>query len=227
VLLVVAVAAATFWAITTPLFFPKSIDVQGNRLVPTGEVISRARIDRTTNLWLQNTSSMVKRIEAIPYIETAAVHRRPPANATIAVVERTPFVVLQTGKHRVVVDRTLRVLQDAVGDEPLPLLIVRNNLDVAPGVFVADPAAKELRADNDTLVDAHVIVASLSQDKFGELIVTLRDGVRVLLGDDENLQKKIALIDPILGQTAKSGRRVATIDLRAPSAPVVVYRAQK
>jgi hypothetical protein len=46
----------------------------------------------------------------------------------------------------------------------------------------------------------------------------------VLLGDDEDIEKKIALIDPILAQTAKAGRHVATLDLRAPNTPVVVYK---
>jgi len=47
-------------------------------------------------------------------------------------------------------------------------------------------------------------------------------GVQLLLGDDEDLARKIALIGPILSQTA--GRRIAAIDLRAPGTPVVVYR---
>ena len=47
-------------------------------------------------------------------------------------------------------------------------------------------------------------------------------GVQLLLGDDEDLTRKIALIGPILSQTAK--KKITAIDLRAPATPVVVYR---
>ena len=94
----------------------------------------------------------------------------------------------------------------------------------ADGAFVKNVAAVQLRNDFDTLVQAHVFVNSLRYDKFGDLIATMHGGVRLLLGDDADLQKKTVLIGPILSQVAATGRRIAAVDLRAPKTPVVVYR---
>ena len=64
----------------------------------------------------------------------------------------------------------------------------------------------------------------LGFDRFGGLVVTLRGGLRLLLGADNDLGPKLTLADAILSQVVGRQRRVAAIDLRAPAAPVVVYR---
>lgn len=223
VVLFVGAIALAYWGATWPALYPKSVNVVGNRVVPSAEILAKAGIVKTQNVWLQKTAPMVKRVEAIPFIETAAVHRMPPANVTIAVVERTPFAVVRTGEDRVLVDHALRVLAPTEEAEALPLLTLKPGLNVAPGTFLRDESVTTLRDDDDALVAQHVIPTALELDKFGELVVTLRGGITVQLGDDEGMEKKIALIDPILAQTSKSGRRVTRIDLRAPAAPVVVF----
>lgn len=222
-LVLVGAAAAAYWGATWPGFYPKAVDVTGNRAVPSALISSKAGLVRTQNLWLQNTQAMEKRIESIPQIDTASVHRTLPADTTIVVTERTPFAVVQSGEQRVLVDRDLRVLRDAAGGEPLPTFVLKPSVAVVPGSFLNDPSVKLLRDGDDLLAQNHVIATSLELDKFGGLIATLRGGVRVLIGDDDDMEKKIALIEPILSQTAKGGRRVVRLDVRAPAAPVVVY----
>ena len=216
--------AGAFWLATWPGLYPKAIGVEGNNRIPSGEIIAKARIDREKNLWLQNANAIVKRVEAIPYIETASLRRTPPADATIAVTERVPFAIVQSGDTRVLVDHALRVLQEATDDQALPVLVGKANIRADPGIFIADSAVKTLRDRFDTLEAVHIQVSSLKEDKYGELIVVLRSGPEVLLGDDENLEKKIALIGPVLSQVGKAGRHIAKVDLRAPTAPVVIYR---
>ena len=45
----------------------------------------------------------------------------------------------------------------------------------------------------------------------------MRGGVRILLGSEEDFDKKLALVDPILSQLVRDRRRVEAVDLRAPS----------
>ena len=207
-------------------FHPKGVLVSGNRVVPTNEIVARAQIRNDRNLWLQNTGAMATRIETIPYIETAIVRRQLPATVIISVTERTPYAVLEQGAERVTVDHTLRVLQaDPVA--ALPTLVASGNSAMPAGSTVADPTVRALRDDLDALQGAHLAAVRLSNDRFGQLIVTLRDGVRVLLGDDDDrLQQKIELIQPILDQAARGGHRVAQVDLRAVRTPVVIYRSK-
>jgi len=223
-LVVIAAALGGYYAATWPGFFPSAVAITGNRVVSTHEIAARAQIDTHSNLWLQNLHAAAARIEALPYVNLAEIHRSLPARVAIAITERVPYAVLHYGKQSALVDRNLRVLQRS--DEPaaLPQFLLKSGHMPADGAFVKNVAAVQLRNDFDTLVQAHVFVNSLRYDKFGDLIATMHGGVRLLLGDDADLQKKTVLIGPILSQVAATGRRIAAVDLRAPKTPVVVYR---
>jgi cell division protein FtsQ len=222
---VVAIAAAFagYYAATWPGFFPKHVTIGGNRVVSAQQIAARAGISGNVNVWLQNMHAARRRIEAIPYVKEASIHRSLPANVRIAVTERTPYAVLRYGAQPALVDRDLRVLQRLDGPVALPQFVLKTGSVPADGAFVNDPAAERLRDDYETLAQAHVVVRSLRYDTFGGLIAEMHAGVRLLLGDDSDLQKKAALIGPILSQVAAGGRRIAAVDLRAPKTPVVTY----
>jgi cell division protein FtsQ len=223
-LLVIAGGFGGYYAATWPGFFPKNVAVTGNRIVPAQQIGARAQIAPHENVWLQNMGAAASRITAIPYIKDAQIHRSLPANVRIVVTERVPYAVLRYASQEALVDHDLRVLQELDGATALPQFVLKAEQMPPEGAFVKDSGAQRLRNDYDALSRAHVVVGSLRYDKFGDLIAIMRNGVRLLLGDDADLLKKTPLIGPILSQVAASGRRVAAVDLRAPKTPVVVYR---
>ncbi len=224
VVVIAAAAAGAYRAATWPGFYPGRVAVVGNRVVPATEILSRAQIVPHENVWLQNAGSAAERIEAIPYVKTARVHRSLPASVTIAITERRPFAVLEIHSQHVLVDRDLRVLQNADGGSDLPLISVKAKSMPRTGQFVRDAQAERLADDYDALAGGHVAVQSLRYDKFGDLVASTRGGIALLLGDDADLQKKTPLIDPIISQVSASGKKLAAVDLRAPGTPVVVYK---
>lgn len=224
VLVTIFAAFGACYAGTWPGFFPKRIAISGNRVVSAQEISTRAHIVADANVWLQNTRAAQQRIEAIPYVKEAAVHRTLPANVRIVVTERSPYALLKSASQIVLVDRDLRVLEQAGEPRALPEFVVRSAAVPADGAFINDPAVRRLRDDYEALTQAHVVVRSLSYDKFGDLVATMHGGVRLLLGDDADVRKKAALIGPILSQVASGGRRIAAVDLRVPKTPVVEYR---
>jgi len=226
VLLLFAVATfGAYFLATWPALRPHAIVVEGNHVVTRDAILDAARIDVHTNAWLQNTRAMTQRIEAIPYVDVASVHRRPPSTFVIDVTERVPFARLVTADGVVIVDRTLRALQAL---EPsfggLPAFVDKTLSEPHLGATVTEPELIALRDDEEALANARLAAISLEHDKFGDLVVTLHDGVRVLFGDESDLAKKIPLVEPILTQVGKSGRSISAIDLRAPKTPVVVYK---
>lgn len=225
-IVVVAIAAGLggYYAATWPGFFPKRILISGNRAVSSQEIAAHAAIRSNSNIWLQNTGAAAARIETIPYIKTAGIRRSLPANVRIVVTERVPFAVLHIGPDAALVDRDLRVLERSDRGGTLVALRISSGKMPADGGFVKDPVAIHLRNDCTTLTTAHVLVRTLSYDKYGDLVATMLDGIRLLLGSDSDLEKKTALVGPILSQVAAGGRRIAAVDLRAPKTPVVVYR---
>jgi cell division protein FtsQ len=224
VLAVLVAGIAGYYVASWPGFYPKRVGVVGNSIVPAREILARAAISPSQNIWLQNTHAAVRRIEAIPYIATAQIHRLPPAGVSIDVTERTPYAVVGSGGGRAIVDHDLRVLSGARAEPALPVFALREKMALQPGVFLKNGALQHLRDDYDILLAGHVIVTGLGYDRFDELDAATRGGVRILFGEDADLQKKIPLVDPILSQVSRQGRVIKAIDLRAPSTPVVVYK---
>ncbi len=224
ILLVLVVAAGVlggYYMITWPGFRARHIVVIGNHRVASKEIVKRAAINTRINVWLQNMSAADNRIAAIADIRRVAIGRTFPAAVTIVVSERLPFAQIRSGSQSVVSDRDLRVL-NVKGSAALPQFIVRVALPRV-GEYIKDERVVRLRDDYERLAGAHVIVVALRYDRFGDLVAITPRRVQILLGDDEeNVARKVSLIGPILSQTA--GKKIATIDLRAPGTPVVVYR---
>ncbi len=220
---VAAVAAGAF-AATWSGFDPKKVEVAGNRRVSTAQILRAAAIAPRISIWLQNTKAIARRIDAIPYVETAWIHRVPPASLSIAVRERQPFAIVQSEMESALVDRNLRVLETLPADQMLPELILKAAVTQRPGEFVVTRDAIELRDACEAMSARRITPRSLALDRYGGLVVTLRDGLRLLIGQESDLGEKLTLVDAILAQVVRGQRRVAAIDVRAPAAPVVVYR---
>jgi cell division protein FtsQ len=212
------------FAVSWPGFDPRTISVSGNRAVSRTEIVERSGISPRINMWLQNPRAIARRIEEIPDIKSVGVRRIPPTTIELSVTERTPFAIVRWNAAEVLVDRDLRVLSESPPDGGVPVFIYPLRDGVSAGTFLDEPQLVALRADYDALAAAHVTPLQLRLDRFGGLIASLPNGVTVLLGDDEELAKKIALVNPIIAQVDRSRRRISTVDLRAPGTPVVVYK---
>jgi cell division septal protein FtsQ len=224
ILVAAVIAAALVAAAMWPGFYPRRIVVSGNSQVSRPEILARAHVSPNRSIWLQNTGAMRRRIEAIPEIATASILPMPSGVLRIRVTERRPFAILRNRAESVVVDRALRVLMPTSGDESLPEFTVEGSAELTPGEFVATTSTLALRDAYDAMAARHITPAGLSFDRYGGLVVTLRNGLRVLIGQQNDLAQKLTLVDAILMQVVRSQRRIAAIDVRAPGTPVVVYR---
>jgi cell division septal protein FtsQ len=221
VLFVAVVGLGGYYATTWPGFRAHQVVIIGNHRVAAKDILHHAAINRRINIWLQNMGAVADRVGKIPDIGSVTIRRVFPASVSIVVRERHPFALIRSGNKKIVVDRDLRVLDFEAGPT-IPQFVV-NIQPLAPGKDVKDERVVRLRNDYDQLEGAHVIVASLRYDRFGDFIAVTPQGVQLLLGgDDEDLARKISLIGPILSQTA--GKKIAAIDLRAPATPVVRYK---
>lgn len=222
-IVLLALGAGAYYATTWTGFQPKTVTVSGNKTVDTAQILSRAQISLRYNLWLQNMHAATARIRAIPYIREVWIHRSLPAKVQIVVTERKPAADIESNGEAVLADDTLRVLQPAGANPGLPVIVSTAALP-APGRSVIDEYTRKLYEDEVRLAQAHVIVQRVQFDKYGDLVADMRGGVKLLLGDDSDLDEKSRLVAPILSQVASSGRRIAAIDLRAPKTPVVRFR---
>jgi cell division septal protein FtsQ len=217
-------AAGAYFAVTWPALYPHRILVIGNHVVGEDQILNAAAIDPQRNLWLQNSRAIAARVEAIPFIDRVWLHRRLPADATIVVTERVPFAVVHAGGAMFLVDRTLRVLTLVHTQTKLPTIDAKLRTAFVPGEAIRDRNVLALGADLQALAAAGIVdLRAVGFDRYGGLIATRRDGIQLLLGDDDDLPHKLALVGPIEKQTA-GGRPLRAIDLRTPATPVIVYR---
>ncbi len=236
-ILAVAVAVLAGWVLAAaPMFRPSHVDVAGLSRVSRDDVLARAAINPNENVWLGDVRGAERRVEAIPYVLSARVHRRFPAAVTIAIAERVPEACVRDARgSQFTVDGALRVLETGCASAPAVAYLTRRALGGAkPGDFLADPALAELRRDALALAPPPnappsgaaqpLRFTSFAFDAAGQLDATLPDGVRVRFGDDDALAEKERLIGPILASLGPRAATVRAVDLRAPATPVVEFR---
>jgi hypothetical protein len=220
---------AVYETLLWPGFHVTDIEVRGTSVVDRGEVVHRAAIDPATNLWLQNMHLAARRIEGIPYVAKASVHRRLPASVWIEILERTPDGCLEVPDGtRFSIDAQGRVLENDCEPTLQPLYRLSDLRQTPkPGVFLHSDRLARLQADAHALEKLQPgMFAAFRFDAYGQLEALMRTGTRVRFGGDDDLALKAHLIHPIFTAVAGRFASIKAIDLRAPGAPIVEYRPQ-
>jgi cell division protein FtsQ len=229
VLALIVCAAAAYGGyrfVTWPGFALAHIEVRGERVTPRAQIVARAALHMQQNIWLQGVSQARSRIEALPYVRSATLHRVPPATIAIAVVERTvDGCLVGAGGDAALIDADGRVLENGCASAPAqPRFVVPTLVPPAPGAFVHDAGLARLQGDARALAAQGGGYASFAHDRFGDVEATLADGVPVEFGAEGDLRSKARLVTPIL-RAAGPPATIEALDLRAPAAPVVRYRS--
>jgi len=208
---------------TAPIFRVGRVAVTTGTHVSGRQIMLAARIDPAANAWLLDKNAIVARVNALPWIATTRVARTLPARVEIITTERVPVACLQAA-WRVTIDATQRVLEESCDFPQLARIVVPLKKAPAPGATIGDERVAQLVRDLATLAAANVPVRSLHLDRYASLVAIDPRGVELKFGEDSDLSKKAALIDPIRRATQSKGRTVVAIDVRAPQTPVVDYR---
>jgi cell division septal protein FtsQ len=201
------------------------IDVPLGSPVPRERVRAAAAVPPGANVWLLNPWAMAHRIEAIPYVDVATIHRGqfPQPFVEIGVTMRRPSACLRGSGRAVTIDATARVLQAGCAIDGAVLVDVGPAKLAEPGSPVTDPEVARLLADAKVLSDASLVLRSLRRDRWGGLEAVDVAGVTLRFGEDDDLAKKAALIGPVRAGVG-SKRPIRAIDVRAPATPTVEFR---
>ncbi|MGP6159043.1 MAG: cell division protein FtsQ/DivIB, partial [Vulcanimicrobiaceae bacterium] len=146
---VAALGAWLSWTLATlPAFRMQSLTVSELERVDRAQVVARAAIDPNVNVWLLDTRAAERRIEAIPYVLSARIHRTLPGHVRIDVVEREPEACARfAGGASATVDAPLRVLALDCAGAPQRFYDVRTPARLAAGAFLQNGELRRLQAD--------------------------------------------------------------------------------
>jgi cell division septal protein FtsQ len=166
-----------------------------------------------------STKAVEKSLLALPYVQSAAVHRCFPNTLEIELVEYEPVARMQGDGGEVwVVSDSGRVLQgtDASQFPDLPLLVPDSSFFVAAGEQV--PAAVADTLPLAVLLQAEEIraqlpaLARIAVSAAGCAVVVLEGGGELRLGDPVGLDHKLDVALDIVRQCLAEGRQIEYID---------------
>ncbi len=202
-----------------------TVDVPLASPVSAGDVRRAAAIAPDANVWLVNTRAIASRVEAIPYVDRASIHRGqfPKPFVDLAITVRRPSGCVRASGREVTIDATSRVLQLGCADAAATRIEAGPAAVPEPGQTIGDRDVGRLLADAELLAQADVPVRSIGRDAWGGLRAVDVTGVTLRFGDDADLAQKAALIAPVRAGIG-TRRVVRALDLRTPGTPIVEFR---
>ena len=232
-----ALVAGGFVEAKDPRFALSGVAVTGERKTPQEQIVLAAAFPRGANVWLLDTAGARRRIEALPWVQTAAVRRSWPNRVRIDVVERSPVARIllpprgdaeEPVEQAGLIDASLRVLAVEPADASseagsLPVLRIDPVPVLEPG---AVPAGNDVQTSYDVLLELRALGLRISEVDVAPatgVTVVCDDGLRVILGSQEELANKVALLRAIAAKIVQP-RDVVYVDLRSVRAPTVLYR---
>ncbi len=222
----VVLAALVVLVLHTPWFGVRVVTVTGSHPhTSDAAIVAAAGLTGHPALISVDPGTTAGRIESLPFIATADVHRKWPDGISIAVTEREPVLTMAgPGAGWAVLDASGRTLAISP-TRPLHLvaLIVHAPSGPVPPLPVGGtlpPSADAGLTVARTLPPAFAgQVSSITTAPDGTVTLALDSGVVVLLGTDTDRSAKYEDIAAILANAAPGGAR--TIDVTVPQSPTV------
>jgi len=217
-------------------FAVQIVAIEGLGHTTSDEVVNAAALAPGQNAWLINRAVIARRIEALPWVDQAALRVSWPNHLVIWISERRPVARVALSAQAAAdavpryaaIDESQRVLAVSEGQNDfgqLPVLVV------TPPPAGDTAAGRELdRREVGQALDAYRRISALDLT-VSEVAIAPSTGIsatadrnlRVLFGEDEDLAEKAQLFHSIVAKISTPSR-VAYIDVRSVHAPTILYR---
>lgn len=204
VLVLVAVLVWLFFF--SSVFALRQVVVEGVRAVSPADVVSQTELSSGEPLARINTGVVAERVRGNPAIARVNVRRDWPDTIVIEIVERDRLAVVKGGGEYGVLDVDGTVFETSKKRPPgLPTMSTR----AGPGRLAALEVLRQLPPD------VFAQVESISADDPDDVVLTMRDGVKVAWGSPDDSPLKADVLRLLMRQLDGS----KWIDVRVPSNP--------
>lgn len=198
----------------------EEVRVAGAERLDDDEVRAATGLQLGTSTLRLRLGRVEQRVEELAVVREASARRLDPLTVLVEVVEREPTLVAAGAGRRVLVDRD-GVVIDEGGHDGLPLV----RLDTAPPE-VGESAeehpglANAVRAWRGLTGPLRAQVVRYDAAGADDLMLRLETGIDVRFGRAQRIDEKARALGVILEDVGDA--QISEIDVRAPSAPVVV-----
>jgi cell division protein FtsQ len=216
---VAAAVGAYLIARQTSLFAVETIDVRGASPDVAGQVRAALADYRGSSLVTLDGAGVERRIAALPVVAAARYDRDFPHTLRIFVKPERPVAVVRRGPDSWLVSARGRVISSLrLGEKsPLPRIWIPGKVSVsAGGTLGGDPARAVAAAAPlaHSLLNGRVAVVRSTPH---QILLRLRSGLELRLGDEQNLPLKLAIGARI---AASAHHLRGYVDLTVPDRPV-------
>ena len=217
---VVLVAFGAVAATRSALLDVDYVDVQGAEHAARADLLRATGLDRHPQLIDVRAGEIARRAGAVPWVASAEVEKVWPRTVRITVVERVAVAIAPAaGGGVVLVDRTGRVLEQQPNAPANVIALTPTPVAVKPGGTIDGDARDALAVAAVVPVHLQDRVREATPTAGGEVELKLAPRGVVRVGPPQQLAAKMRTLETMLAKVDL--RRLAVLDIRAPSAPVL------
>ena len=123
VLLIGVIAGGITFALTSPIFNIKDIQVLNNNQVSSDTIVSLSELRTDQNIFKFSSNNVIQKIKENPYVESVEVHRKIPSTVQIEIEERIPtYSVDYMGKYAIINNQGY-ILEISEDNKGLPIIL--------------------------------------------------------------------------------------------------------
>ncbi|MBR3003239.1 MAG: FtsQ-type POTRA domain-containing protein [Clostridia bacterium] len=213
--IIIIIAGGLAFALTSPLFNVKEIEVENNNVLTKEKIVSLSRLNKEENIFRFLKSDIEKYIKEEPYIENVKIKRELPSTVKIEVQERNRDFALRILNSYAYINNQgyiLEITEDSLG---LPIIdgVETPEEDIQPGKRLNNNDLKKLevaiqimKIAKENEIDSKISGIDIS-DKNEYILYLATEKKTAHLGDSSNLPTKILYIKEIMEnyETGKEG----------------------
>lgn len=212
---VLIVAGVIAYLVFSPALAVRSLEVQGNQLVPEDQITAALEPLMGTSLTQIGDDDVRTLLEGFAPIENISVAAAPPSTLRVTVTERTPVAILESGGKYILIDAEGRQLTTVTDRKSVALPLIDGGTNaVNSAVFssITDVLAALPAAIRERLVHA-------SAKSIDSVELKLTDGKTIFWGSAEENEAKARVIAALL-TLPQQDAPVSVYDVSTPSRPV-------
>ena len=202
IMLIAIIIAAGVYALLSPIFNVKNINISGNSKISSDEIISLSGIELEKNMFEYRKEDIIEKIKENAYIDTVKMSRKIPDTIEITVTERKASFMIQFANAYAYISSQGYILEISNQRLDLPILIgfetQQENIQIGYRLCVEDlqkleDALKIMEAATSNQLAEFITQIDISDDE--NYILTLQEKKKIVyLGDTSNLGTKMLWI---------------------------------
>jgi cell division septal protein FtsQ len=226
---------AILFLLAQPAFRAHLTRVSGSRHLSPDAINRALDLPADRNIFFLNPAELERRVEALPWVRTAAVDLALPDRVSVSVTEWQPAAVLQVGETSYYLNELGEVLDPAAEAGKLPVVNRPDLRGVRDGQHVVngDLLPMLLQLQSGFYPAYRVSLMSFQLDGREVLSAqtdrgwTIVFGQMVTEGDRASLEPKLAALKALSSRIDLTSSAIRYINLENPGAPAVQMRSKK